>query len=365
MNRALLALGVMLLALPLSFAFDCSIVDADLCAEIESSDWTEEEKMAAYTALTYKEFPDYEEVLAHNQAVEITDIPSEADVGSARYIEYAWVDILSLEPTVMINSTLHSPGEGELLVAYDYKINTPSGTRAGDCKTEYSVRTSESYQTYLNGEEAEVFEFTEDSIIEAELKVGVSVRITHYTWQVIRNRWRCGYDYQESSSGSVTVSDSIEVVHYNPEIESDLKITEEVYGSYDGNFTISNVTGFDIVFDDSLVLQRDWHYYYDISSVDVITVVAEEYEWRDSENINLDEDNFVVSSIDGCQVTLYTHFDNETTDCDFAFEYIDSNVTMEYSPSEEWGTVSDLGMFGGVMYVLGNVVTIFWRRFTL
>jgi hypothetical protein len=365
MSRFYIVLGVVLLALPLSFAFDCSIVDADLCTEIEASDWSDEEKMAAYTALTYKEFPNYDGILEHNQAIEITEIPSEADVGSASYIEYAWVDILSLEPTVLINGTLHSPGEGELLAAYDYKINAPSGTQPGDCKTEYSVGTSESYQTYLNGEEANEFSFTEDSVIEAELKVSVSVTTTHYTMQVVRNRWRCAYDYSESSSGSVSVSDSIDVVYYNPEIESEIKITEEAYGSYDGNFTISNATGFDIEFSDSSVSHRDWHYYYSISSVDVITVVAEENTWRDSENINLDDDNFVVSSIEDCLITLYTHFNEETKDCDLTYEYTDSNITMEYEPSEEWETFSDLGIFGGVMYVLGNVVTVMWRRFTL
>ena len=176
---------------------------------------------------------------------------------------------------------------------------------------------------------------------------------------------RCAYDYEERTSGSVTVSDSIDVTYYSPETEYGITITEEAYSSYDGNFTITNTTGFDIEFSDSFVSQKDWHYYYEISSVDVITIVAEENTWRDSENINLDEDNFVVQSIEDCQVTLYTHFDEETEDCDFVHDYVDSGVTIEHSPSEEWQTLSDLGIFGGVMYVLGNVITVIWRRFAL
>ncbi|MBT4445618.1 hypothetical protein HOC96_00050 [archaeon] len=404
-----------LLFLPATFAFDCNLFNQDFCDQLEELE--QENKDTIYKALTYQEHPDFETVLEHNKELNIKDPLTE--VQSSGYIKDAWIGIVSLEPSIKIDNELYSPGFADLIYAYDYNIQTPSGTMQGDCKTEYSISNNHQINTYLNNEATEEISFTQDSIVRKELTVTATINIKHYTWQAIGGRMRCAYSSSQSTSSNLTVEDSLEVKYYNEEPDYQLEYTNQVYTTTHGNYSIINATAYNITFDESTVIQKDWYYDYEIDNQDIITILAHPYETRELENINLDNYNFVIPDSNSCQITLYTHFSIKTDDCqdDTNFETILLSTDKQfYKPGEtiyvtvkpsvvslsylddlqetsggtefiasqsglitatvegkevsqmvhvstgNWQVLWSLLLVGGFLYVIGNVANVLWRK---
>jgi hypothetical protein len=357
MKKLCIAL-VLLLCIPLATALDCTLVeDQDICEEIQDSELTDEEKKELYLALFYTEFPDYDYVEDYNLEIEFDEAPEGVVEYDSSYIKNAWMKIVAVSPSLIINHTLFHNGEGEILLGYNYDIETPSGTASGDCRTSYNVRSiSTSFEvsddgTTLGYSDLVSFSVENNLYLEAEMEANVRVEIRHYKWETeeyqyyiggrIYYRDVCRYSHTETDYDSLTVTDDLELEYYSDEPSYSLEILDEAYDSYKGSLEVEDETTFELSFIDSYYENRDWYYSYEYSYEPyyILTVVAEEYEKEVSENININSEGFTVGDIEDCSITLYNHFESETYDCSTEYEDVDIEISISEQFYEKGDTI--------------------------
>jgi hypothetical protein len=430
MKQLFLLVGIVLFALPFTFALDCSLVeDQDTCEYILNSDLTNEEKEELYLALFYTEFPDHDFIYEHNNGIEFVQAPEGVSKHNSNYVKNGWVEIVAVMPSVLIEDIIYHNGEGEILTAFGYNVQKPTGTASGDCRTIYNVKSvGRSFDIFANGRSighTDLIAFSEEEnlTIEAILIITVKVEIRHYKEKKVRGRWQCKYDSTETKTDQVRISDTIEANYLGDEHSYDLEITDEAHNSFKGNIEVENATAFDLNFIDAFYEEREWYYSYQYlyEPYYILQVIAEPYKREHSENIIITNNEFTVSDIEDCSITLYTHFDSEEYICNLEYEDNDvkistdkqfyekgetieisiepSNIEVElifgdyienvtgyieliaedsglisisynsnedskmiYVGAEEWSSFWDFSWFGTFLYMIGNFSLFIWRK---
>ncbi len=323
---------IFIFLLPISVsALECNILNEAFCEEIESMDLEQGEIDALYTALTYNEHPDFDLVLSYNKEVEAKS--TETDIYDSTYIKNAWLEIISLEPTIKIEDNLYSPGDGELLYIFDYDVQLPTGTFSGDCKTTFSVEDiHHNAIKSINSHVVDDILLTEDALIEIELNIHATIHIHRYWWREEYGNLECKHYSTQERTDSISLNDSLYVKHYDPSLDYTLDFTHESYDSIHGDYSISEATAYKIKFDDSYIKKNDWYYEYLVSDNNIVTINANYFEKEESKNIYVEGNKFVVQEPNNCEITLYSHFNSINDDCfeEISFDNISLSTDKNY-----------------------------------
>lgn len=154
-SKIVIGLIITVLGLPLSFALDCSkLANQELCEEIMNSGITTEEKdyLLADIMSDSKHYPDHEMVRSWNSRISTATAPNGIAKQNNGYIKNAWVKLLAVMPSVLENNVLYIPKNGQILTGANHDVQIPSGTEAGDCRTERSlIENTANIMIYTNG----------------------------------------------------------------------------------------------------------------------------------------------------------------------------------------------------------------------
>ena len=141
MNRFLFFFFV--LCVPSVLAIDCnSVIHADYCKQIQNSGLSVDEKAYLLGNIMSDKHttPDHAMVSAWNTNIP-TDIKPEgvltADKG---VIKNAWVKVLAVAPSVLLNKSLVIDSSGVIRTNFKHEIVIPTGVESGDCQTYRSVQ---------------------------------------------------------------------------------------------------------------------------------------------------------------------------------------------------------------------------------
>lgn len=159
----------------------------------------------------------YDFIWKWNKEIEFSKAPENAETQSSGIIKDAWVKIISASKSYfdLNKEEWFAEPSGEVLTAYNFKIELPSGTEAGDCKTNYSYQIlNQNLKVELNDLEigqqkisyySTNFQNGEPMNFYAEFFVEAELRIDHFK----ENEWGCGYDSTEVRHYSVTAKDEL------------------------------------------------------------------------------------------------------------------------------------------------------------
>ena len=323
--------------IPLATAFDCSLSsDYDTCISIQDSELSDVEKEELYDALMYVEFPDFDYVYDYNTELEFDEKPDDVKKYGSDYIKNAWIILASVMPSVEIDNVSYYDGSASVLTGYDYEIEVPSGTASGDCKTIYNVNSiSRSHRVYVNDEiigysDLVAFESAEDVEIRTELTITAVVSIRHYKIKTTKPfRGTCKYYSTETDTDTLIIYDSKELLYLNDEPSYSINIEDQGYDSYQGSLDVNDAVAYDFSIGEGSYQKRDWYYTYDITYGSLLNVVAVPYEREVVNNINFVNNEFTIQEIKPCSITLYSHFDSWTSDCEQDFEDNDISILTD------------------------------------
>jgi len=158
--------------------------------EVYSQNISAEEKFYLLIHQNFPEAPLLSNILRYNLLLPFSCPPKDAKIVDKTYIHGAWVQVLTVMPSVMDeeNNSWALP-EGEVLVAHNYSIQLPrSATNSyPDCGTVYALlNSSERLSVYANwaaiGNSALTSYETNSTTLEAraELLLSAKVREDHY-----------------------------------------------------------------------------------------------------------------------------------------------------------------------------------------
>ena len=140
----------------LAYGISCNNFDGAVlnqCNEIISSSLSESEKQQLVNGLAYPSsgIANHSIVTEWNTKINFIEAPEGIEKVSSGNIKDAWLKTISIMPSVISKGKLLTPGTGTIQNAYDYKVEMPSGTQSGDCKTDFSLKKEQaSLNVYLN-----------------------------------------------------------------------------------------------------------------------------------------------------------------------------------------------------------------------
>lgn len=334
-----LALAIfLLLVIPLATALDCNdLQHQDLCEEIVNSDITEEEKLYLlgdiFSDTKYR--PDHNFVREWNDGVDLATAPNDVTTTSSGYITNAWVDILAVMPSVSYNDTLYVSTDGEVLTAYAHDVNMPSGTEQGDCKTKYSLHSNSATNTvYINGHYVNVgtnavytvqLDDTDPVSIDARYVISVTIKVKHYDYSYLGD---CIYDNTEYRSSNLVLTDTVDAVISNPELNASLSITKQYYDTSKAELITTDFVNTRLEIGDGRYYQHNYIFSEEVTKfpLDVLVVKAEDYFETETVDVVASGNELTFSETFECVIYLDSFFGNTELLCDL--EYTENVFTV-------------------------------------
>ncbi|PIO03563.1 hypothetical protein COT48_04365, partial [Candidatus Woesearchaeota archaeon CG08_land_8_20_14_0_20_47_9] len=198
----------------------------------------EKETLYINLAEPREKLPNHDFIWQWNSSVNFTDAPYGTAQHESGIIKNAWLKIISINKSVFDTNSgkWFAQPSGKILTAYNFSIQLPSGTQAGDCATGYSyTMLDNSLDVFLNGPKigsGKIASYNSNAKnndaldFSAGLSLKAGLYVAHY-----RMKSYCQYDFWEegwcpeqytyqnceyystsSSDYSINISDSFSAV---------------------------------------------------------------------------------------------------------------------------------------------------------
>ena len=362
MKWAIMAL--MLLLAPMAFGISCNNLDADIdaqCNEIKSSTLAEPEKQHLLNGLAYPASSNANHSIVYdwNTKIQFNEAPEGAQKVSNGYIKGAWLKTISVMPSVISKDRLLTPGIGTIQNAYNYRVEMPSGTDSGDCRTEFSIRREQaSLNVFLNGNPIGTSILTEyqgSGTLNFKTTLSIIYEIEAKHYKNFRYCCRpsrrgcngycddCRYDNTEVWSNTVNLEDTKIAYQHWPIIKANIRGIDKYRETYVGILNISNFDSFRLDFENSSLSQSNYYYGAELSlpPYNVMTLKANNFSSKKSENINYQFANsiykFYVANPVECKLKYSSHFSSWEQDCSLKFDFPEMSIETDknqYNPKE-------------------------------
>ena len=348
MRKALMLAVALFWGLSPVVAFDCSHLDAsqiELCNMINSIDGTQEEKEALITLALYgnRVIPNHDFVAFWNTRLQVVEAPQGVSKQDEGIIKDAWIKILTVMPSVLEGNKFYCDKNGKVQSAYNYRIELPTDTASGDCRTDYSLeRNSYSLNVYANdvfigNEKITSFDISEGQTqFKAQLAIDAVTKIDHYQENRYCCRWRngecrrhctsCDYVSTETKTDNLQISDALNAEVEQEQPKGKFTILDRTR-SIKGRVEASNFTRLTLDFNQSSY-QKSLYVYdfvYSLPPYNIITLRAKPYIEKKSSNLYIESLNssaflFTVANANDCKLNLYTHFHQTVVPCNNLYE---------------------------------------------
>ena len=332
-------------------ALTCGHLDAsqaELCTMINNLDATQQEKEALTTLAFYpnKTIPNHDFVEYWNTRLNTNDAPSGTSKQNSGIIKEAWIKILSVMPSVIEDNKLYCDAQGKLQSAYNYRVELPSGTASGDCKTNYALESNTAQlSTFVNNilighEKITSFSLTQSLqyAFKAQVNIETTTKIDHYkdrryccrrsnSGRCTRYCTSCDYDSTEHKTDSLVIEDTLVAYSYQKEPQGKVTFQDTYNGATKGTLTALNFTRFLFSVNASHYAHNTYIYdfVYGLPPYNIIILRATPFLEKSSRNINIRQVNasafsFVIPNADNCKLQLFTHFHETLFNCNSLYE---------------------------------------------
>lgn len=383
MKTIFLAILTATLFLPSVFAFNCELVqDQDSCYYVQNnSNLTQAEKDYLFADLLYlnTSFPNHDFVKEYNDNIVVSSPPIDTVLFSDGFIQDAWIEILSISPSVLFNDSMLVPDNVVVGSKSDYVLNIPDDyhslgypSKSGaDCRRTYNlISESSSLTTFVDSVfqgsgETVSCSITDDASITSRLIVSSLVDIRHYEWNsyccrhdadgnCIRHCHDCNYAYTETIENNLVISDSQDVKLSSEVPEIDFRIINQYSGTTKGVFNASKYSTFRINFNNSFIQRQLFDYRINFSQYPYYfaTLEKESNVRNTQDNIFFSDNTFWVSDASNCKLTAYNDFSSIEKPCNMTLV---QEVIPEYAPIPETiniGLFLKLFAFGLAVYLI-------------
>ncbi len=366
MKAAIIA--VVLLSFPLAFGFNCNSLpqqDKAICDEIVHSTADDSLKQSLIASLAYQNnnYPNHTYVYDWNKKIIFDNAPDGVAAQGSGNIKDAWLRIIAIIPSVVLNDRLLSSGNGKIMSAYNYRVEMPSGTSGGDCRTEYSQRNNDAnLNLFLNDQKIGSsvltdFQGSGQLSFKAVLDINYAIDAVHYhihRWccmmdeynRCIRYCEECKYDNTETRTDHLRLEDSKQAYQDLPIIKPNIEAVDNYRSTTIGILNISNFGSFQLTLDNSSLAQNN--FYYDINMsfapYDVLTLRASNFTSMQSKNLNLQRSNdtykFYVPTPSSCKIKFSDHFNSWEQICSLEYNETEINLKTDKLLYDEGETIS-------------------------
>jgi len=335
---------IFLFFLPLTFAFDCSRLDNKYqtdCTMISNSNATDSASIIINLPYENSELPMHDYVKSWNEKIVFGNAPENIKTITQTFIKNAWLKIVSVMPSVILNDTLFIPKNTKVIAGYNHNTILPDDYYStqypdnsnGDCKRIYRLNSDNTQVNYYvnNILQSQNVVLNDDSEIRAELSIIASVNIDHYKWKRYCSRrdkngncvsysYRCTYLSSEIQTDTVNLQDTVKVTYYNQMAVADLKVINNISNEIKAVVTVSDFGLFDFGNSYYQFAKYSFSLTYDYKPYYVLTIKAIETNQETIDNITKSGDYIYINNPTGCTAYSSDLFTQSESACNFSFQ---------------------------------------------
>jgi len=364
MKKSFFLLGLIFWVLPSVFSFNCRFVGVDQKNCIILNNVSED----LIASIIYKNssIPDYYFISNYNSAIIVSSPPDNTTIISGKYIKDAWIKILTIQPSIILDNLLYIPENYSVRTAYSYNIVLPnnysSNSKYGICSITYNLENEHTilnnYNNFIN--------INSYADILTEYIISVSIKAVEKHWIISCNGhcYKCVYYNTYYYPETIIVNDSIRVRKYISNIRADASIINEYYNTTKIILNILNNSIFILRLDNSSYIES--RFIYNAVFINRPYYMLQLQAIRQNSSLI---NNLVVS--DGilyapksisCYYIYEDFFNNYTKNC---IKEINDSVTpiIITSFSDDWYPLLAIIILFIILYLLYSILKSYWKKY--
>ena len=330
------------LCVPSGLAIDCnSVLHADYCKQIQSSGLSVDEKAYLLGNIMSDKHttPDHAMVSAWNTNIP-TDIKPEGVVTTDKgVIRNAWVKVLAVAPSVLLNKSLVINSSGSVRTNFKHDVVIPTGVESGDCQT---YRTMQEHTDVMNlygndkflgeGHNVAFQGLTGDVVLKAVETISVTTKVDHYTWQSKKSGKKiikvCKFSSTAYTKDTLVLTDQIKVHVGNQPLDASFSIQKKQWETTQAEFTFSNATNTELSFYDASFTQHRYVFstLVTLPPLNVLVITAEPLVSQEQKNLVYNDNTVTVQNTKGCKIIQSSFFQDKIIPCNL--NYIPKEITV-------------------------------------
>jgi hypothetical protein len=320
------------------------------------------------------ELPMHDYVRMWNEKIIFANAPENVKTINSTFIKNAWLKIVSINPSVILNNTLVVPKNAKVLTGYNHNTILPDDYYSSqypdndntDCKRIYRLNSDNTILNYYvnNQLQSQNVVLKEDSDIRAELSIIASVNIDHYKWKRYCSRrdkngncvlysYRCTYSSSEIQTDTINADDSINVKYYNQTPIAEIRIVNNISNELKAVANVSDFGLFDFGNSKYKFTKYSYSFVYSYKPYYLLTIKATETNQETIDNTTKSGDYIYINNPTGCRISSRDLFTLSEYACNLSFQnyniglqtdkliYKDGeNVEVKITPDDKQVSVS-------------------------
>lgn len=373
-----------LFLIPVAYGFDCSSLDTGLQ---ESCAYLNDFNESLIAELIYQDsfIPSHELIRDYND-VSITTKPTNTQSVSKTYLKDAWLEIITVQPSVKYGGDLLVGNSFNIKSEYDYSISLPptytnSKKSSGDtCRIEYSVNSKDvkysllSDSRILSNDKSTYLSISSEKELVAKLDLYLKVQKKYYEWdryccarrdgRCVSRCYDCDYDKTKYDTESISLTDSIVIIPYDSKEKPSVTIIDEYLGTYKG-LLVDSETNYKLTAGNSSLTKQTISYsaeflhppYY------LLQLTAKNTSFSKTTNLIRNENNLFFSDISECKLSSSDLFSIDESPCE------ENHTAPQYIKAEpqplkkSWRFLAGLILFILAIYIMYIIVKKTWGKY--
>jgi hypothetical protein len=373
---------IFLLLIPAAAAFDCSyFADQTDC----QAALTANENLIANLIYTNSSHPDHDSIAWYNDIIQVTDAPDGYEKTNAGVIKDAWLTMLTIQPSVFLNTTRYCEEDFTIRSEYSYWIEVPENyynpNHGGTCKILHYLHENTSVLTkYANnvqlgtGKELTVMNYKQNATLTDELFIKGVIKNDYYEWEkyCCRSRhgrctrwcWRCPYEYTDYTTNTLTLTDEKNTSYYDHDPTANFTLVAEYQGTTKALLKKDSDTSVWIGLPASNYTHQEYEYTanFTMKPYYLLELHATNITYEKGQNLLWNNGTFYTSNASTCTLTREDFFTTETTVCAENIGEEPSNPFSPPDPSTSWVFLLKLGVFALVNWFIYKGLKKYWGK---
>ncbi|MGE0793709.1 MAG: hypothetical protein AB7V77_06030, partial [Candidatus Woesearchaeota archaeon] len=352
----LFLLFLILFLIPSSYAFDCSLINNENCEYLNEVN----EDLIANLIYTSSYYPNHTLIKEYNNNIQVNEKPLNTPTYQNNNIKNAWLEILTISPSIKYNNSYIVPQTITARAEYNYQIQVPEDyynpnkRNGATCKINYNLQSQSSNinwyaNTYSIGNQKILFSsILNYNSLKAKVNIQSSIKKQTYVWNryccgwsdgsCVRHCYNCKYKSTTYINDNLEIVDEVSIIEYEkPEISNFTFITEYLE-THKGILETNNLTNTILNFNNAslknnnLVFTANFthkpYYFLELEAKPTNQIIPK--------NLRFTNNTIYVNEPTSCSITTTDLFQTTNEEC------INKYQELELAPFEKEGFTENL-----------------------
>ena len=354
--KRLIFLFIFLFLVSSSYAFDCSLIENQNCEYLNEIN----EDLIANLIYTNTSYPDHNFIKEYNFQIDVNEKPTNTQIHETEFIKNAWLEILTISPSIKYNNSYIVPYAITARAEYNYNIQVPddyynSNKRDGAiCKIYYTLNSQSANLNWfvntqsLSNEKVFFLSIYNYDSLKAKVNIQSSIRKKTYHWdkyccrrvdgRCVKYCYDCDYTGTNYLNNNLEIIDEVSIIEYQTPNNSNFTFITEYLGTHKGILETNKLTNTFLKFNNAslttnnLIFTANFshkpYYFLELEAKPTNQIIPK--------NLRFTNNTIFVNEPTSCSIQTTDLFQTTPSEC------INNYQELEVQPFEKEGFTSNI-----------------------